>query len=73
MKDYFTTKDRVRHIFIIGLKPIIEDLTHSDALTPEESRNLTLAAKLYRQGERLDFRAFGSRISQKDFGNEPRQ
>ena len=44
MKDYFTTKDRVRHIFIVGLKPIIEDLAHSDALTPEESRNLTLAA-----------------------------
>lgn len=44
MKDYFTTRDRVRHIFIVGLKPIIEDLAHSDALTPEESYNFTVAA-----------------------------
>lgn len=28
MKEYFTTKDRVRHIFVIGLKPIIEDLAN---------------------------------------------
>ena len=42
MKDYFTTKDRVRHIFVIGLKPIIEDLAKSEAVTTEEAKDLKI-------------------------------
>lgn len=44
MKEYFTTKDRVRHIFVIGLKPIIEDLAKSEAVTTEEAKDLKIAA-----------------------------
>lgn len=44
MKDYFTTKDRARHFFVVGITQIIKDLANSDALSPFEAKNLKTAA-----------------------------
>ena len=65
MKDYFTTKDRVRHIFIIGLKPIIEDLAKSDAVTAEESKNLKMAATYLSKANNSILERFGASYRKK--------
>ena len=65
MKDYFTTKDRAKHFFVVGITQIIKDLANSDALSPFEAKNLKTAATCLDKANDLIFERLGTAYRKK--------
>lgn len=49
MKNYFNTQDRTRHIIILGMQEILNELANSTAISPEERLKLLKADKYVKE------------------------
>ena len=49
MKNYFNSEERTRHIILLAAQETADELSESEALTPEERKNLKTATTLLKK------------------------